>query len=99
MKTKQELIKEAIKKLAEYVTYDEEVKVEVYDENEEEFSMGFEYRDAATIFLELNKGYGEGFVVGFEDLHFPSYEREHYDTIDEAVSYLEGIIEYINEKS
>jgi hypothetical protein len=91
--TKQEQMYEAMKELAEKY----EAEMVVFDESEEDYSVGFDYKDTATVFIELNDTYGPGFVGGSCDCHIPSDEREHYDTIEEAIDHCDNVCCYVDE--
>jgi hypothetical protein len=72
---------------------------EIFDNDPHSFSMGFNYKNLVTFFIEINDTYDKNFVVGFEDLEIPSDTREEFDTIEECIEWIQNRKEFIDEEN
>lgn len=91
-------ILDAVKKSARELDIDED-EVEVYEENDEQYSVGFDYKGYIAVSIELGfqNGVETAFSASYQDLEFPTDGYEEADTIEEAISVMEGWCEYANE--
>lgn len=77
-----------------------EDKLEIYDDTDESYSVGFDFKDmiAVSIDLGFQNGVEKAFGASYQDLQFPTDGWEDADTIEEAMNIVEGWCEYAEEK-
>ena len=88
----------AIIKSADFYDVHED-KVVIWEDTDEAFSVGFDYKDRIACGIELGfqNGVDTAYSASYQDLQFPTDGYEEANTIEEAIDIMEGWIEYGNE--
>lgn len=90
----------AVKEAAEELEIDEE-DIEVYEDNTEQYSVGFNYKDfiACSIDLGFTNGVEKAFAYSYQDLEIPADGYEEFDTLEEAKDHLISCCGYCDENN
>jgi len=73
-----------------------ETEVTIWEDDDEAFSVGFDYKDMLAVGIDLGfqNGVETAFSASYQDLQIPTDGWEDCDTIKEAVNVVEGWCEY-----
>jgi len=73
-----------------------ENELEIWEDDDESFSVGFDFKGMLAVGIELGfqNGVETAFSASYQDLQFPTDGYEEADTIEDAMNVVEGWCEY-----